>query len=56
MYYYYALVRFHISNQIHLRNRRKLDKSWKRVLEARRRLRVVTPKTSKKIIKEDSHQ
>lgn len=57
MYYYYALVRFHISNQIHIRNRRNLDKSWKHVLEARRRLRVVTPKKiDKKIIKEDSHQ
>ena len=43
MYYYYALVRFHISNQIHLMNRRNLDKSWKYVVETRRRLRVVTP-------------
>ena len=39
--YYFTLVRFHISNQIHIRNRRNLDKSWKEVLERRRRLRVL---------------
>ena len=39
--YYYTLARFHISNYIHVRNRQNLDKSWKDVLECRRRLRVL---------------
>ena len=41
MLYYYSLLRCHISTQMHIRNRNNLDKSWKDVLEKRRRLRVV---------------
>lgn len=40
MLYYYYLFRFNISSRIHDFNRKNLDKSWKRVLEDRRRLRV----------------
>lgn len=39
MFYYY-LLRFNISSRIHYFNRLNLDKSWKMVLEDRRRLRV----------------
>jgi hypothetical protein len=40
MKYYYLLLRFNISNYSHIRNRSNLDKSWKKLLEDRRRLRV----------------
>ncbi len=39
--YYYTLLRCHISTQMHIRNRNNLDKSWKDLLDKRRRLRVV---------------
>ena len=42
MLYYYHLLRFHISSNIHIRNRIKFDKSWKNLIETRRRLRVVS--------------
>jgi len=42
MLYYYHLFRFHISSNIHIRNRNNLDKSWKDLIEKRRRLRVVS--------------
>ncbi len=42
MLYYYHLLRFRFYNKIHIRNRENLDKSWKKVLETRRRLRVVS--------------
>lgn len=29
--YYYTLLRFNISNQKHIRNRKNLEKSWKNV-------------------------
>ena len=38
--YYFSLLRFHISNQLHLRNRKIFNKSWDRVLKNRRLLRV----------------
>jgi len=46
MLYYYHLLRFHISNQIHIRNRSRIDKSWQDVLEKRRRLRVISSQKS----------
>ena len=39
--YYYSLLRCHISNQMHIRNRNNLDKSWKDLLDRRRMLRVL---------------
>ena len=42
MLYYYYLMRFNISSRIHHFNRINLDWSWKRVLEDRRRLRVLS--------------
>ena len=41
MLYYYSLLRCHISNQMHIRNRNNLDKSWKDLLDRRRMLRVL---------------
>ena len=32
----FALFRLHISNQLHLRNRRIFNKSWNRVIKYRR--------------------
>ena len=42
MFYYYHLLRFHISSNLHIRNRNRFDKSWKDLIEKRRRLRVVS--------------
>jgi len=42
MMYYYYLLRFNISSRTHLKNRRNLDKSWRRHIEDRRRLRVAS--------------
>ena len=42
--YYFLLVRCHIRNQLHLRNRKKMDVSWKRLSDDRRRLRIITSK------------
>ena len=46
MLYYYYLMRFNISSRIHHLNRRNLDWSWKRHLEDRRRLRVLSSEKS----------
>jgi len=46
MLYYYSLLRYHIANQLHIRNRRNLDKSWNDVIEMRRILRVMNNKDS----------
>ncbi len=48
MRYYYQIMRFHLSNQSHIRNRRKLDISWRRLLEDKRRLRVLETERLKK--------
>ena len=37
---YITLMRFHIYNKIHLIHRNNLEKSWKRVQNERRKLRV----------------
>lgn len=42
MLYYYYLLRFNISSNIHNFNRINLDKSWKKHLENRRKLRVAS--------------
>jgi hypothetical protein len=44
MLYYYCLLRFKISSRIHHFNRINLDKSWKKHLEDRRKLRVASSK------------
>ena len=44
--YYYHLLRFHISNQLHIRNRINLEKSVKSLLENRRKLRVISKQPS----------
>jgi hypothetical protein len=44
MRYYYLLLRCHVSNYSHIRNRKNLDKSWKFLLENRRKLRVLQTK------------
>ena len=51
--YYYALLRYHISNRIHMINRKNLDKSWKNVTERKRKLRVIASRKSymKQLIK-----
>ena len=46
MLYYYHLLRFHVSNQMYIRNRARFDKSWQDVLEKRRRLRVISSQKS----------
>lgn len=46
MLYYYHLLRFNITSRLHIRNRNKFDKSWKNLLETRRRLRVVSSQKS----------
>lgn len=42
--YYFLLLRCHIRNQLHLKNRKNLDTSWKRLTDDRRRLRIITNK------------
>ncbi len=42
--YYFLLLRCHIRNQLHLKNRKKLDVSWKRLTDDRRRIRIITNK------------
>ena len=42
MFYYYHLLRFNITSRLHIRNRNKFDNSWKKLIETRRRLRVVS--------------
>jgi hypothetical protein len=42
MLYYYSLLRYHIANQLHIRNRRNLDKRTDELLKAQRRLRIMT--------------
>ena len=44
MQHYITLARFHIYNRIHLIHRNNLDKSWKRVMDERRKLRVMMKK------------
>ena len=39
MLYYYQLIRFHIANQLHLTNKRLLNKNMNRLLIERRKLR-----------------
>ena len=46
MLYYYHLLRFHVSNQMYIRNRARFDKSWQDVLEKRRRLSVISGQKS----------
>lgn len=38
--YYLTLVRFHVYNKIHQIHRNNINKSWERVMEQRRKLRV----------------
>ena len=40
MLHYITLVRFHVYNKIHLIHRNNLEKSWTRVQNQRRKLRV----------------
>lgn len=42
--YYLSLLRFHIVNQHHIRTRHKFEKSWNKVLESRRQVRVLSNK------------
>ncbi len=56
MKYYFLLLRCHISNYSHIRNRNNLDKSWKRLGDDRRKLRflqaqLLNKKKDKKNIK-----
>jgi len=44
--YYFLLLRCHIRNQVHLKNRKNLDLSWKRLTDDRRRIRIITNKTT----------
>jgi len=44
--YYYALLRFHISNKIHMIHRKNLDRSWKKVTYRKRKLRVISNRES----------
>lgn len=46
MLYYYYLMRFNISSRIHHFNRIRFENSWKRHLEDRRRLRVLSSEKS----------
>jgi hypothetical protein len=41
MFHYIILARFHAYNKIHLIHRNNLDKSWSRVHNERRKLRVL---------------
>lgn len=40
MFYYITLVRFHVYSRIHQIHRFNLEKSWNRVMDERRKLRV----------------
>lgn len=40
MLHYITLARFHVYNKIHLIHRNNLEKSWSRVQNQRRKLRV----------------
>lgn len=44
MLHYIALVKFNFYNKIHLFHRNNLDKSWNRVQNERRKLRVTMDK------------
>lgn len=46
MIYYYYLMRFNISSRIHQFNRDNLERSWVRLIEDRRRLRVLSSEKS----------
>lgn len=48
--YYYTLLRFNISNQKHIRNRKNLEKSWKNVEKYKIDLKKLAPR--KKYINE----
>lgn len=41
MLHYITLARFHVYNRIHLFHRSNLEKSWSRVMDERRKLRVM---------------
>lgn len=41
MKYYYQMLRFHLANKHHIYTRNTLDKTWKRLCEERRKLRVI---------------
>lgn len=41
MKYYYQMLRFHLANKHHSYTRNTLDKTWKRLCEERRKLRVI---------------
>ena len=41
MLYYYSLLRYHIANQNHIRNRQNLEKGTEELLKAQRRLRIM---------------
>ena len=42
MFYYYSLLRYHVANQSHIRNRKNLQKGTDELLKAQRRLRIMT--------------
>jgi hypothetical protein len=44
MYYYYSLLRFHISANNYMRARRNLEKYSSDLLMRRRKLRIITNK------------
>ena len=41
MFYYYLLLRYHMANQSHIRNRQNLEKGTEELLKAQRRLRIM---------------
>jgi len=42
MLYYYSLLRYHVANQAHIRNRKNLEKGTDELLKAQKQLRIIT--------------
>lgn len=56
MKYYYQMLRFHLANKHHIRTRNALDKTWKKLSDERRKLRVIENELLKKKIKDTNTQ
>lgn len=56
MRYLYQTLRFKIANQHHIRTRNTLDKTWKKLLDERRKLRVLETQLLEKKLKDTNNQ
>ena len=51
MRYFYQTLRFKIANHHHIRTRNHLDKTWKKLIDERRKLRVLENERLEKKLK-----